>query len=131
MNTWKGEQWTSCQTLSSILITIQSLFNSKPLLNEPGISENNKDYDNYNKIIEYKNIEISIISMLENKHNYSDISDLFKEDINLIFDKNKASIFKKIESFINEDVFYISTSLYNMNVKVDYNSLYNKFIKLK
>ena len=29
LNTWKGEQWTSCQSIRSILLTIISLFDNK------------------------------------------------------------------------------------------------------
>ena len=43
LNTWKGEQWSSCQTLSSILLTICSLLDNMPLTNEPGISSKHKD----------------------------------------------------------------------------------------
>ena len=48
LNTWKGEQWTSCQTISTILLTLTTLFHNKPLLNEPGISEQHKHFTQYN-----------------------------------------------------------------------------------
>ena len=37
LNTWKGEQWTSCQTIRSILLTLVTVLNEHPLINEPGI----------------------------------------------------------------------------------------------
>ena len=40
LNTWKGEQWTSCQTIRSVLLTLTTLLHNKPLLNEPGLTEN-------------------------------------------------------------------------------------------
>ena len=60
LNTWAGPQWTSCQTISSILLSLITLFHNKPLLNEPGFSEKHKDFKNYNKIIEYSNFEIAV-----------------------------------------------------------------------
>ena len=39
--------------------------NETPLLNEPGITPTHKDFTNYNKIIEYKNIDIAILKYLE------------------------------------------------------------------
>lgn len=39
LNTWRGEQWSGCQTIKSVLLTLMSLLDSKPLLNEPGITE--------------------------------------------------------------------------------------------
>ena len=64
LNTWKGEGWTSTQTIYSILITLSSILNNKPLLNEPGINENNKNIEPYNLLINYKTIEISIINQI-------------------------------------------------------------------
>ena len=43
LNTWRGDQWTGCQTIKSVLLTIMSLLDSKPLLNEPGITEHNSE----------------------------------------------------------------------------------------
>ena len=34
LNTWTGEQWTACQSIRSILLTLISILNDKPLLNE-------------------------------------------------------------------------------------------------
>lgn len=67
LNTWKGDGWTSCQNIRSILITLQSTLNDKPLCNEPGLNENHRDYISYNNMIRYKNIEISILGMLTKK----------------------------------------------------------------
>ena len=57
LNTWKGEQWTGCQSIRTILLTIMSILDDKPLLHEPGFNEKHHDFDNYNEIILYKNIE--------------------------------------------------------------------------
>ena len=54
LNTWKGEQWTSCQTISTILLTLTTLFHNKPLLKEPGVSEKHQHFIQYNNIIELK-----------------------------------------------------------------------------
>jgi len=67
LNTWKGEQWTSCQSLSSVLLTLCTILNENPLINEPGITETNENCSKYNEIIKYKNIEIAMISILKNE----------------------------------------------------------------
>ena len=64
LNTWKGEQWTSCQTLRSILLTLVTLFHNKPLLNEPGLTESYHAYDAYNKVIEYSTYNIAIFNIV-------------------------------------------------------------------
>ena len=56
LNTWKGPQWTSCQSITSVLLCIcGSVLNDNPLLNEPGVTETHRDFDNYLEIIKYKN----------------------------------------------------------------------------
>jgi ubiquitin-protein ligase len=66
LNTWSGEKWSSCQSIRSILLTLRTLIlNDTPLLNEPETTKEHKDYDNYNTLLEYKNVEISIIKYLE------------------------------------------------------------------
>ena len=64
LNTWRGEQWTSCQTISTVLLTLCTLLCKDPLLNEPGIKKEHVDFLNYTKIIEYKKIDISIIKIV-------------------------------------------------------------------
>ena len=44
LNTWRGEGWTSCQNISSILLILGTLFHNKPLLNEPGIKETHNSF---------------------------------------------------------------------------------------
>lgn len=34
LNTWRGEQWTSCQSISTVLLNLCTLLNNDPLLNE-------------------------------------------------------------------------------------------------
>ena len=65
MNTWKGDQWSSCQTITSVLLTLCTVLNEKPLLNEPGVKETDNDMINYNRIIRYKNIKVGVIDVLE------------------------------------------------------------------
>ena len=66
LNTWSGEKWSSCQSIRSVLLTLRTLIlNDTPLLNEPETTKDHKDYDSYNLLLEYKNVEISILKYLE------------------------------------------------------------------
>ena len=49
LNTWRGEQWTACQTISSILLVLCTTLNNTPLLNEPGVRKNHRDYSSYHR----------------------------------------------------------------------------------
>jgi len=64
LNTWRGDQWTGCQTIKSVLITIMSLLDDKPLLHEPGITRQNPDYEPYNRIIQYKNYRFCMLHLM-------------------------------------------------------------------
>jgi ubiquitin-conjugating enzyme E2 Z len=121
LNTWPGEKWSACQSLRSILLSLSTLFNEHPLLNEPGITINNNDMESYNRIIHYRNIEV-ILKCL----NINDLPDTFKVFYPYIkqnFIKTYASIQLNYESKIYH------TSIYNLYCDVDYSKLL-KLLKL-
>ena len=91
LNTWRGEQWTSCQTIRTVLLTLVTLFHNKPLLNEPGITEQNKNFKKYNKIIRFENYNTAILSVLNQKI-YPDICNIFKDIIKKKYEENKDKI---------------------------------------
>jgi ubiquitin-conjugating enzyme E2 Z len=133
LNTWRGEQWTSCQTISTILLTLCTLLCKNPLLNEPGICSNHKDFDNYTKIIEYKNIEIAILK-IATKHQgvYPLKFDCFYSIVVEQLLKNNADIISYLEQKKNDQhtPLHIITNLYNMNVTIDYKKLYTNYIEV-
>lgn len=128
LNTWRGEQWTSCQTIRSILFSLLSLFNDKPLLNEPGIKENHKDLDKYNKIISFKNFEIAIYNNLINK-NFNKEFLIFNKIMIEFYKNNYKNIINKIKNLSNNKEELINTNVYNMSIKINYNNLLDKFSK--
>ena len=125
LNTWKGEQWTSCQTIRSILLMLVTLFHNKPLLNEPGIKESHTAFNPYNNIITYKNIEIAIIRTL-NKKGIPTTCECFlpfykqhiKNNTKLLLEYVKD--LKKNNSKVNN----IRIGLYSMNCTINYNKIY-------
>ena len=124
LNTWSGESWTSCQSINSILLTLSTILCKDPLKNEPGIQKSHADFEKYNYLVTYKNIEFSIFKILElvnnydknnliknneieknetknkivNKKNYHDIGIMYKFQsiINKNFEKNKQNIINYI-----------------------------------
>lgn len=123
LNTWKGEQWTSCQTIRTILIVLCSLLNSKPLINEPGITELHHDIENYNNIIKYRTLDTAICKIV-NGNLLSKEFEIFKEEIN----ENFLNNYNKIKSnILNSDLHkrneYISCGIYNLTVRTQYDKL--------
>ena len=67
LNTWRGEQWTSCQTISTVLLTLCTLLCKNPLLNEPGVTKGHRDIHNYNEIIEFANLNVAVADIVQRK----------------------------------------------------------------
>jgi ubiquitin-protein ligase len=136
LNTWRGEGWTGCQTISSILLILCSILNENPLLNEPGITEKHADLKNYNKIIHFKNYQVALIRML-NKDGLDNKFSIFYDEMVKIYLKNYENYVEDIKAKdCNKNAGYTATSMYGMSVKIDYeeiienmNLLYNFLIK--
>ena len=129
LNTWKGEQWTSCQTISTILLTLCTLLCKDPLLNEPGVDKNNVDFNNYTSIIEYANIDVAICNIINKKSGYYlPFFDLFYSIIkeNYLKNHDKILLFLKIKMDENNNKRNITTVFYTLNVFIDYENLIEK-----
>lgn len=133
LNTWRGEQWTSCQSITTVLLTLGTLLCSNPLLNEPGINEGHYDCKNYDKIIEYKNIDIAILDVLTEKCNQiQPIIQLFRPIVMAQFSTNSEKIKEFLEKNMEIEPYpkLVKTKVYNMSVYIDYNKLYKKFVSI-
>ncbi|XP_044756868.1 ubiquitin-conjugating enzyme E2 Z-like isoform X2 [Coccinella septempunctata] len=69
IGTWVGPGWTPAQQLSSLLISIQSLFNDKPITNEPGYEKMFRPDESaeYSEMITHETIRVAVIGMVENQ----------------------------------------------------------------
>jgi ubiquitin-conjugating enzyme E2 Z len=135
LNTWRGDQWTSCQTISTVLLTLCTLLCKDPLLNEPGVTKNHRDMNNYNEIIEFSNINIAICNIIKKEKNvYLPFFDNFyvyvKENFNKNYEKIVEFVEKKMEdtSIQNKN---LTTQMYQMNVNIDYQNVLQKLNKSK
>ena len=126
LNTWRGEGWTSCLTIKSILLVLQSILDSKPLCHEPGITESHKELEIYSNIIKYRTCQVAIYRIL-NREIYPKIIDLFWDKISENFINNYDKI---IGSFPVDYSKELSTSIYSMNAKLNYNNLKSQLNKL-
>lgn len=136
INTWSGPGWTSCNSISTVLLSIQALvFIENPLHNEPGYEkENGVKNTNYNILLTYNNFKTAIYKMITNPP-------LTFEYFNSItikhFIENYDNIIKNIEKNIDKhDEFYF-LNIYNMREKLDYigikkniNDLYKNIIEV-
>ena len=135
LNTWRGEGWTSCQTIRTILLILVTLFHNKPLLNEPGIKESHRSFIPYNKIITYRNVEHSIIHTLTSSLKKG-ISPIYLSWFFPFYKKyiieNKDVIIKYIEDLKDneESNGSFSTSIYGLSCKTNYVKMLSDFKKI-
>jgi len=66
LNTWHGEQWSPVNSITTILLAIQSfVLIQEPLRNEPGFEDCQDDrIKNYDDVIYYENFNTAIYKML-------------------------------------------------------------------
>lgn len=66
LGTWNGPPWTPMMNIISLALDLQIRLNKYPLQNEPGFeNDTNNLTPLYNKFIQYKNLEISVIKTIE------------------------------------------------------------------
>lgn len=70
LGTWPGPAWSPALTISSVLISIQSLLTEKPYHNEPGFERERYPGDSkrYNEIIQHETIRVAVCGMIDNDY---------------------------------------------------------------
>ena len=134
LNTWNGDKWSACQTISSVLLTLCSILNATPLINEPGLNINNPDFNPYQKSIEYKNIDFSVCDILYKGYNNSleEKFQIFYPFMRECFIANYDKLIEFVETKTQENTEEILfVKIYNMQTNVNYSLLKNKLIELK
>ena len=131
LNTWQGEQWSSCQNISTILLNLVALLNNTPLLNEPGITTRHQDYDNYTKIIRFQNFNFAILKFFNTKYITKDFFELHNNYVSYL--KNNINRLEEQvkELTLTEKKQTLNVGIYKMNTTIDYMNLHKEICKLK
>ncbi len=132
LNKWRGEPWTGCQSIRTILLTLISIMDNFPLLHEPGFSIKHIDVKNYNEIILFQNLSYCVTDTIQHINNTSfKYTNLFKDNIIVEFKNKYKEILSILEGKRNEPYMLITTGIYGMRININWNILYNKFIKIE
>lgn len=97
LGTWSGPSWSAVMSLSTVLISIQSLLNEKPYHNEPGFEATNElNANNYNKMIIHETVRVAVIQMLD--QNAADVQNMPQElkDIMVSHFKNNYQFYETL-----------------------------------
>jgi len=127
LNTWVGEQWSSCQSISSILLTLSTILNNKPLLNEPGVPLSHPELNIYNEIILYSNILIALCGMLDKIYLLTEF-EIFYEVMKENFLLNYKDLLDIVENKCHKNIDFLKMNLYHIQIKVNYIDLKQKLI---
>ena len=130
LGTWQGPSWSIVQTMSSVILSIQSLLGEQPLRNEPGY-ENCKETEDkmihYNKYVQFHTLNYAIADMIQKKLYPPEFEYVLKET----FIKNYESIIKIIENNKTLQNTIVQTSYLQLTVKLDYELVEKKIKELK
>ena len=114
------------------MLNLCTLLNSEPLLNEPGVTKTHNDFEKYNRVIEYKNIDLAILKMVKKNTSYfCEKFNVFYPIVKENFSKNREEILKFIERKMEEkpEVEKMNTGMYGMSVTINYKKLHNDFLE--
>jgi ubiquitin-conjugating enzyme E2 Z len=131
LNTWRGEPWSGCQTLSSVLLAICTVLNAEPLLNEPGVLKIHVDFDKYNAILQYKNIEVAIFGVLQKveeqqeAYEFAMFGPIMREHFLSVKEKIRQKVAAEAEK--SKEPNSVTVIMYKMTVVLDYQGLVGKF----
>eukprot|EP00993_Chasmostoma_nieuportense_P003004 NODE_3754_length_907_cov_24.012821_g3601_i0.p1 GENE.NODE_3754_length_907_cov_24.012821_g3601_i0~~NODE_3754_length_907_cov_24.012821_g3601_i0.p1 ORF type:complete len:260 (+),score=46.85 NODE_3754_length_907_cov_24.012821_g3601_i0:56-835(+) len=67
LGTWTGPCWQPSQTLSTVLLSLQTILNTEPYRNEPGFEEEVHvgDVQRYNQRVQYETLRVAVCDALE------------------------------------------------------------------
>jgi ubiquitin-protein ligase len=135
LNTWKGDQRTSCQSISTVLLTLCTLLCNNPLLNEPGVTSSHNDIKSYNEIIQFSNLDIAVCDIINKKSGiymqfFEHFYPFIKENFNKNYEKMLDFAQKKYSNEYNESK-VLRTGYYSMCVNINYEKVIQKLYDTK
>ena len=138
LNTWNGDAWTGCNTITSILLVIRSIMTKDPLCHEPGLDNRHRDFYKYQEIVRYKNIQLATIGVFKSSHYKTDFGDLFeiaKSDYLDNLEHKKEILENAIKEWDKSEIkpttpSIIYTSIYSMAIKIDYEPLSDQLLEV-
>ena len=127
LGTWSGPGWTSCLSLNTVLLSIQTLLNENPIQNEPGFeNEKGESSRKYNNILTFQNLEMTVADILESQPMGFEE---FKQDVERYFVENYQKYSNIIEKNIHKDKQLIKLRMYNLYQQINYYSVKKRLEK--
>jgi len=96
----------------------------KPLLHEPGFTEKHRDFNSYNQIILFRNIEFCVNKIMTRDHTTKGLESftgLFKDEMMDQFNRKYDAIVEILNKRKDDVQVIVNTSIYNLNVQIRWN----------
>ncbi|MHB1953342.1 MAG: ubiquitin-conjugating enzyme E2 [Sulfobacillus sp.] len=130
INTYPGPSWSCTQTLSSILLSIQSLFDSRPLTHEPCYEKAEESVVTaYNLCIAHENLRIAVIRCVREIR--SGPFSIYAEKVEEHFLKNFETYRKVCEKHCHRDGELVNAPAYGFNVRLHFRTLFGQLLELR
>jgi ubiquitin-protein ligase len=124
LNTWNiGDKWSSCQTLSAILLSIQTAVLCKnPLTREPSKENygNSEESIIYDRMILHANLQTAVIGMIKNT---PDFAVPFYDEISSYFNKKRERLVDLAVSMIEYDNVTEKMDFFRMTMTYKFSTL--------
>ncbi|KAI9001769.1 ubiquitin-conjugating enzyme/RWD-like protein [Hyaloraphidium curvatum] len=86
LGTWPGPSWSAAQSLSSVLLSIQSLMGESPLRNEPGLETAPEDRcRDYDAVVRHETVRAAVCGTLEGAPETARMPQAVKEAVRGLF----------------------------------------------
>ena len=137
LHTWEGPKWASTMRISTVLLTLQSIMDTKPLMHEPGyaggIGEVHRLYAEW---VEHSCIQYTIaraeciVSGKPQPVAFEPFIEIFKTLLPGILERLEKRIRKKLDETLQEEKVYTGIP-YTMGGKTNYKKMLETVIKLR
>ena len=115
LNTWRGEGWTSCMTLRTVLLDLAQAMNRQyPIIEEPDIPATHRDSEPYNKSLQFKTMEVAVLHTLQHGRG---VPDEFKCIYEEYYNNHAEELLSLAEKYAADDPqINIYVGIYEMRV---------------
>jgi ubiquitin-conjugating enzyme E2 Z len=124
LGTWEGPAWSSAESLSSVLLSIQSLMCPKPYHNEPGYETRGDAVTiaDYNDYIQYETLRVAVVGMLDHPSCLDMFPDVLERQFILWYDMYitiAEDLRKRREKTSYKDQFSSTAGVYNVTAIIE------------
>jgi ubiquitin-conjugating enzyme E2 Z len=134
LGTWSGPEWTSANTLTSVLLSIQSLMSYFPIHNEPGYEKvpvNDNKSIHYNYYVTYHKFRLALIAVLNKQFiEFECFDDIIKDHFNKVYLNHLNNLLSLTQIFSISQSFTSPIYFIKGTFNINYPQLLKKFNKL-